>query len=87
MKPLSDLLANWTDSDVAGYHLGVVLGLFPEWPEGEAWGEYKWVFWSANPLGDAIYNMLLQLTSLGVLECSKDKDKFRWVGADKLLKS
>ena len=55
---LKERLIDWTDFDVAGYQLGVVLGLLPEWPKGEAWGEHKWVFWSANPLGDALYEML-----------------------------
>jgi len=81
--PLRDRLAEWTDFDVAGYHLGVVLGLLPEWPEGEAWGDHKWVFWSANPLGDALYMMLRNLTSLGILE--HNGDAFRWIGPGKLL--
>jgi hypothetical protein len=81
--PLRTRLATWTDFDVAAYHLGVVLGLLPEWPEATAWGEHKWVFWSANPLGDTLYMILRTLTSLGVLE--HDGEAFRWVGAGTLL--
>lgn len=80
---LKERLLDWTDFDVAGYQLGVVLGLLPEWPKGEAWGPHKWVFWSANPLGDALYEMLRSLVTLGVLE--RSGEAFRWVGSGALL--
>lgn len=49
MKTLAERLKDWTDWDVAEYHLGVVFGLFPEWTGSwgdEATAPYKGVIWN-----------------------------------------
>lgn len=70
-------LSSWTDRDAAAFELAVVLGLIPK-----GWSfqlEAKHLFWSANPLGDALYSFLESLTKAGILEQDED-DRLRWVG-------
>jgi hypothetical protein len=71
---LSESLADWTDADVAAYALAVELGVMaPATP----FAECKWIFWSANRLGDGLHTALLSLVAAGVLE-SRDDEAFRW---------
>jgi hypothetical protein len=72
---LADRLAEWHDWGGAAFELGVVLGPFED---GE-WLKNKGVVWSANPVGDALSDMLLALTRAGVLERRDEPDvAFRW---------
>lgn len=71
-----EALAGWRDSDGAAYELGRSLGLFREGGFAEA----KWVFWTRNPLGDALHEALLGFTEAGVLDYDEDEDRFRWRG-------
>lgn len=82
LMTLRDRLADWTDFDGAAYELGVVLGLFPKefGVDGDLWHGTKGIFWSANPLGDALSEVLESLCRAGVLE--KDEDhRYRWNSA------
>ena len=78
-KILKHSLAEWTDADVASYYVAVALGVAPN-PESErdCWGGKKWMFWSANPLGEGLYRVLEMLTESGVLEKDEEEMKFRW---------
>ncbi|MFD5323518.1 hypothetical protein [Streptomyces sp. NPDC127092] len=73
----SKQLADWTDSDGAAYQLGKALGIFGE---HERFASLKWVFWSENPVGRALHEILLQLVAAGILEQDEDEDQFRWAG-------
>jgi hypothetical protein len=76
MQALKQRLTNWTDYDVAAYELGVVLGLLPEFGGDDPWHGTKWMFWSANPLGEALHDFLVELSKIGVLQMNDDG--FRW---------
>jgi hypothetical protein len=73
---LPDELRDWTDWDGAAYCVGKALGLFPETTDMR---EVKAVFWSENPLGDALHAVLLSLVAADVLERREEPDEqFRW---------
>lgn len=72
---LRNSLGNWVDYDVAACHLAVSLGIVPS---ATGFCGKKWVFWSANPIGDRLHQMLLDLVELGVLENDEEECKFRW---------
>lgn len=84
MKTLRERLANWIDFDGAAYELGVALGIFEqEWGGGvpgrdDPWHGTKGIFWSANPLGDALDQMLRQMVKAGVLEFDVQGLRYRW---------
>jgi len=72
---LSADLADWTDWDVAQFALGRALGLFA----GRPFLKVKSVFWTDNPLGNALYDMLQALVRAGILEHrDAPDDQFRW---------
>jgi hypothetical protein len=75
-QALKDQLADWTDFDFAAFYLSQHLGLLS--PEIEKMAGAKWVFWSANPIGDALGRILEELTELGVLEYDPEELRFRW---------
>ncbi|MFF5076474.1 hypothetical protein ACFY36_05445 [Actinoplanes sp. NPDC000266] len=66
-------MSDWRDSDSAGYELAVALGALPP----DEFTEHKWVFWTANPLGDGLHQALHALVSAGLLEHDDEKDRFR----------
>ncbi|GIF78619.1 hypothetical protein Asi02nite_81370 [Asanoa siamensis] len=72
---LADALAEWTDVDGAQYELGRTVGLFAD----RTFFQVKWVFWSNNPLGQALCDMLHALVKAGVLDYRDEPDnQFRW---------
>lgn len=76
---LKHSLADWTDFDVASHYVAVALGVAPDpGREGDCWGGKKWVFRSANPLGERLYRVLQTLAEYGVLEEDKEEMRFRW---------
>lgn len=75
---LGDDLAEWTSRDWAAYALGRALGLFSE---GDFHLTHKHVFWTDNPVGQALHESLLALARAGVLEQRDEPDtEFRWRG-------
>jgi hypothetical protein len=87
MTPLSIRLADWTDWDVAEWHLAIVLGLWDDEgnPPGQdkptdSWGGHKGIIWSNNSLGNALATMLITLTDAGVLE--EENQRYRWAHHD-----
>ncbi|MEV7419397.1 hypothetical protein [Streptomyces sp. NPDC089919] len=76
---LSESLADWTDWDVAAFVVGRSLGVFEE--SVTSFSEVKWVFWTNNPLGNALHEVLLQLVAAGVLKRRDEPDEqFLWSG-------
>jgi hypothetical protein len=66
-------MSAWQDSDGAAYELAVALGALP----ADSFLEYKWVFWTVNPLGDGLHQALLALVDAGLLEHDEDESRFR----------
>lgn len=73
---LADQLEEWTDLDVAQYELGRTLG----WFAGQSFRDVKHVFWTDNPVGTALYEVLQVLTEAGMLEYrdGPTDNQFRW---------
>ena len=77
VRTLRENLGDWNDVEGAGYALAQCLGLLdPEVP----YSDTKYLFWSANPLGDALIRTLDDLVRLGVLEEREDDGGtvYRW---------
>lgn len=77
---LAERLREWTNWDIAEYHLGVVLGLFPEWPGSwtdDATEPIKGLIWKDSPVGDALSTCLSSLYAKGVL-LHDDEGRYRW---------
>jgi hypothetical protein len=71
---LRDVLADWTEFDMAGFQLGKILGVFPEdW----RFGRVKGMFWTADPLGEMLVDVLDRMAETGVLLKNEDL-QFRW---------
>ena len=73
---LREALTDWTDWDGAMHSLGICLGLFPQ---EDNFGNTKHVFWSSNPVGEALFRMLDELVGVGILERRDEPDiQYRW---------
>jgi hypothetical protein len=72
-------MAGWTDGDGAAFVVGRSLGIFDE---SVTFTQVKGVFWTDNPLGNALHEVLLQLVAAGVLERREEPEdeQFRWSG-------
>jgi hypothetical protein len=76
MKNLKEYLVEWTDFDLAEHAVAVCFGLMPE--EGAyVTLKNKWVFWSNNPIGNMLHEILERLVEQNVLEKNED-DQFRY---------
>lgn len=75
MKKLQERLSDWTDVDGAQFCVAQCLGLLPE---EATFGEAKHIFWTKNPFGDALFEILEQLVSMNVLEKDSEEMKYRW---------
>ncbi|MET8288126.1 hypothetical protein ACGFWD_26475 [Streptomyces sp. NPDC048448] len=72
---LRDVLAGWTDYDVAGFELGKILGVFPG---DQSFGGVKRMFWmDGYPLGDMLVDVLDRMAEAGVLLKNEDL-RYRW---------
>ncbi len=77
MIGLRALLSDWTDWDVASYHVGQCLGLFLSSHSFAT--DCKHVFWTDNPVGNALMAILDELSERGVLEHRDEPEcQFRW---------
>lgn len=79
---LRQSLETWTEIDVAAFHAGQALGIIP--PVSEEEGKYgfggkKWIFWTENPLGAMLFDLLETMVQVNILEKHKGDDHFyRW---------
>ncbi len=69
---LKELLNDWTDFDIAMYHLACCLGIM----EYENFGKVKGVLNHNNEVSTTLYEMLERLVSLNILE--RNDDGYRW---------
>ena len=72
------MLSEWTDADIAEYHIAVALGLFDVGTKVTFAGKYKWLFETRNRCSDMISSMLKGLTDMGVLEHDEEGMTYRW---------
>lgn len=79
---LNAVLKDWTEIDAAAFHIGVDLGIIPPLTDEKEiynFGGKKWVFWTENPLGTALFNILEILVSADILEKHDEDDHlYRW---------
>jgi hypothetical protein len=78
MEPLElrELLAEWTDYDVAGFRLGSVVGVFP--PD-RTFSSVKSMFWmDGYPLGEMLVDTLDLMVTAGVLLKNDDEQRYKW---------
>ena len=78
---LREQLSDWMDHDCAQHILAVHLGIFPEDPPDDEWAvfrENKWIYWTDNPLGNLLYEMLNGMVEIGCLECNEEDLLYRW---------
>jgi hypothetical protein len=69
-------LTDWKDLDVLQHELAVMLGIVQ--PELTL-SDVKSLYWTVNPLGDALSRFLFQLVAAGVLEQHPEDDTLlRW---------
>jgi hypothetical protein len=77
MGTLKTELANWQDWDVACYILSQNIGLMNA--DSSLQTQAKHVFWSDNPVGNTLIDILNQLVEVGVLEKRDEPDlQYRW---------
>jgi hypothetical protein len=77
LRTLRDRLSDWNDWDGAAFILAQSIGLMSEDVRFEL--EAKHVFWSNNPIGRALHNILKELVTAGVLENRNEPDdQYRW---------
>lgn len=80
LNNLRDKLNEWTDWDGAAFLLAQSIGLMSS--DVRFSEEAKHVFWSNNPIGTALHNMLGELVAAGVLENRHEPDdQYRWNSA------
>ena len=79
---LRHTLKDWTEIDVTAFHAGVALGIIPPLSDEKEiynFGGKKWIFWTENPLGTLLFELLENLVSLNILEKHENDDQlFRW---------
>jgi hypothetical protein len=80
-QTLRERLAEWTDWDFAAFQLSRSVGLMG--PDVKFATDAKHVFWGgANPVGEALFNILRELVEAGVLEYRDEPDhQYRWNSA------
>lgn len=73
MQTLKEHLQTHKETDIAMYHLGMCLGVFP--PEA-TFLEVKGVLWTHNPSSTMLFETLRSMAEAGILE--EDDDGFVW---------
>jgi hypothetical protein len=74
---LKEKLSDWVGWEGAEFELAVLLGIID--PGEESWLKNKGVFWTANPVSDALSQTLQDLVKAGILEYRTEPDhEFRW---------
>jgi hypothetical protein len=76
-KTLKQALQDWTNIDIAQFHLAVSLGIMH--PDVSFPTQAKHVFWTNNTTGNALYDIMEALTSANVLQKRDEPDfQYRW---------
>jgi hypothetical protein len=72
-----ELFADWQDPDFAEYYLACLLGVMDFDPTWDTFRKNKGVFSTGNKVGDALFDMLEQMVTAGMLEKNDDL-QYRW---------
>ena len=75
---LKELLAEWTEWDVAQYYLACCLGLMTFDNAFENFRKSKGVFWARNEVGSMLHNTLRAMAANSILEFDEEEDTYRW---------
>lgn len=76
LQTLKAALAEWADIEAAEYVLGLCLGLYSADANPR---DLKHVFFSNNPVGNLLHQILDELVANGILEARDEPDfEFRW---------
>ena len=81
MKTLKESLKDWQDMDFACCLLAEHLGVVEEDVPAGSYNSFrsnKALYWSANPVGDKLYEFLFDMVDMGILEIDEEREKFRW---------
>jgi hypothetical protein len=73
---LPEILDDWVDLDVACYLVGVELGIIPDYISFG--GKAKWITQVRNPLRDAIYDLIMKLSEMKILEFDDEAMEVKW---------
>ena len=71
------LFADWVEPEDAHYYLACLLGIMGHDESQEAWMRVNSVFYTNNPVGNCLFDMLRQAVAGGMLE-TNDDEQFRW---------
>jgi hypothetical protein len=75
-ETLKEFLREWRDQDYIEFHLAILLGILDS---DVSFLKAKHLFWTANPVGDALGDVIVRLVKAGVLEEDpSDYTRFRW---------
>lgn len=72
---LRSALSEWADFDLAEFALARCLGIID--PVVSWSPSYKYLFWSNNPVGNGLADILDRLVAMGALETNDDQ-QYRW---------
>ena len=74
---LKSALKEWSDMDVACYHVGLALDLFPE---PSTFNKVRGLFFPAYPNanGELLLGIIDRLVNLGAVEYREDTSQYRW---------
>jgi hypothetical protein len=78
MNKLNETLLDWTDIDGAAFEIAKSFGLLTEEQENDFARKAKWIFWSKNKVGDAVYDVLFKMVENKILEMDEEGDQVRW---------
>lgn len=70
-------IKDWTDYDVAMHLLALQIGIVDE-DKGSFQSEYKWIYWSDNPYGNMLGDMLNKMIEVGVLLYDEEDQKVKY---------
>jgi hypothetical protein len=73
---LRESLADWTDIDVIQHQLATAIGVVEA---HQSLNDVKALYWTKNPVGDALASFVFALAQAGVLEAQPDDETvLRW---------
>ena len=79
---LSHTLKEWTEIDISAFHIAVALDILPPLSDEKEiynFGGKKHIFWTNNPMGNMLFDLLESLVILNVLEKQDTDDElYRW---------
>lgn len=78
MITLRERLANWTDLDVANYHVAIVIGLIPELDNMQSFRIFKWMTNSHNPYGTLLQSIINDMVKAGCLVYDDEGLQITW---------